>query len=71
LHTVGFPLDTSLRDIFMSTTIPISGLNHAACILATPGFVQPLTGRHAGSLLTGWRGVNQVGFGPYWLAPTG
>src|SRR5262245_4729744 len=71
LQTVGFPLNTSLRDILLSTTIHISGLNHAACILATPGFVRPHTGRHAGSLLTGWLGVNQVGFGPYWLAPTG
>src|SRR5262249_50307996 len=26
------------------------------------GFVRPLTGRHAGSLLTGWLDVNQVGF---------
>ena len=25
-----------------TTTIPISGLNHAACILATPSFVHPL-----------------------------
>ena len=71
LQTVGFPLRTTGRDILMSTTIPISGLNHAACVLATPGFVRPLTGRHAGSLLTGWLGVSQVGLEPYWLAPTG
>ena len=45
----------------MSTTIHISGLNDAACLLATPGFVRPLAGRHAGSLLTGWLGVSQVG----------
>ena len=55
----------------LTTTIHISGLNHAACVLATPGFVRPLAGRHAGSLLTGWRGVNQVGLEPHRLAPTG
>jgi hypothetical protein len=71
LETVGFPLDTALRDILLTTTILISGLNHAACILATPGFVRPLTGRHAGSLLTGWLGVRQVGLEPDGLAPTG
>jgi len=64
LQTVGFPLDDLLRDILVSTTIHISGLNHAACVLATPGFVRPLTGRHAGSLLTGWLGVSQVGLEP-------
>src|SRR5262249_22870599 len=46
----------------LPTTIHFSGLNHAAYLLATPGFVRPLTGRHAGSLLTGWLDVNQVGF---------
>ncbi len=45
----------------LSTTIPISGLNHAAYLLATPGFVRPLAGRHAGSLLTCWLDVSQVG----------
>ena len=65
LQTVGFPLNDLLRDILLSTTIHISGLNHAACVLATPGFVRPLTGRHAGSLLTGWLGVSQVGLAPY------
>ena len=58
----------------MSTTIPISGLHHAACLLATPGFVRPLAGRHAGSLLTGWLGVSQVGLEPevltYWVTTT-
>ena len=55
----------------LTTTLHISGLNHAACLLAPPGSVRPLTGRHAGSLLTGWLGFNQVGLEPYWLAPTG
>jgi hypothetical protein len=63
-----------LRDILLSTTIHLSGLNHAACVLATPGFVRPLTGRHAGSLLTGWLGVRQVGLAPevltYWATAT-
>jgi len=48
----------------LTTTLPISGLNHAACLLATPGSVRPLTGRHAGSLLTCWRSFNQVGLAP-------
>ncbi len=53
-----------LRDILLSTTLPISGLNDAAWLLATPGSVRPLAGRHVGSLLTGWLGVRQVGFAP-------
>lgn len=64
LQTVGFPLDPALRDILLSTTIHISGLHHAACLLVTPGFVRPLAGRHAGSLLTCWLDVSQVGFPP-------
>ena len=54
----------------LPTTIPISGLHHAACLLATPGFVRPLTGRHAGSLLTCWLDVSQVGLEPSGSAPT-
>jgi hypothetical protein len=54
-----------------TTTRPISGLHHAACFLATPGFVPPITGTHAGSLLTGWLGVSQVGLEPLRLSPTG
>ena len=48
----------------LTTTLSISGLHHAACLLATPGSVRPLTGRHAGSLLTCWLGFNQVGLAP-------
>ena len=44
-----------------TTTIHISGLNLAACRLATPGSVQPLTALHAGSLLSCWLDVAQVG----------
>ena len=32
----------------LSTTIHISGLYHAACTLAPPGSVSPITGMHAG-----------------------
>ena len=71
LETVGVLLDTTLRSILLSTTILISGLNHTACILATPGSVPPLAETHAGSLLTCWLGVSQVGLEPYGLAPTG
>jgi len=47
--------------ILWTTTILISELYDAACRLATPGSVQPLTKLHAGSLLSGWLGVAQVG----------
>src|SRR5439155_16327295 len=46
LETVGFPLRTPLRAILLSTTILISGLHHAACILAPSSFVPPLLGVH-------------------------
>ncbi len=41
-----FSLATTLRDILLSTTIPFSGLDHAACILASSSFVRPLLGVH-------------------------
>ena len=43
--------------------VQISGLNSAACTFATPGFIHPVTGMHAGSLRTCW-----LGFGPVGLA---
>ena len=46
LETVGFPLSTSLRVTLLSTTIPISGLHHAACILVPSSSVRPLLGVH-------------------------
>ncbi len=55
----------------LTTTLPLAGLPHAVCLLAPPGSVRPLTGRHAGSRLTGWLSFHQVGLEPYWLAPTG
>jgi hypothetical protein len=61
LPDCGLPATAHRR---LTTTIPISGLHHAACLLATPGSVRPLTGRHAGSLLTCWLGFNQVGLAP-------
>src|SRR5262249_10034561 len=70
VETVGVPLRTTGRDILLSTTLHFSGLYHAACVLATPGSIRPLAGRHAGSLLTGWLGVDQVGLERA-LAPTG
>jgi hypothetical protein len=48
----------------LTTTLSLSGLHHAAYLLATPGSVRPLTGRHAGSLLTCWLGFSQVGLAP-------
>jgi hypothetical protein len=71
LATVGVPLTTALRDILLSTTIHLSGLDHAACILATPGSAHPLTRMHAGLLLPCWRGFRQVGLArgvlTYWV----
>ena len=55
----------------LTTTLPISGLHPVACLLTTPGSVRPLTGRHAGSLLTCWRGFNQVGLEPKGSHPLG
>jgi len=46
LETVGFPLSTSLRVLLLSTTLPISGLHHAACILVPSSSVRPLLGVH-------------------------
>jgi hypothetical protein len=46
LETVGFPLMIALRVILMSTTILISGLNHAACMLVPSSSVRPLLGLH-------------------------
>ena len=46
LQNVGFhrfAIGLDARLILMTTTIHISGLNHAAYLLATPSFVHPLT----------------------------
>ena len=69
--TGGLPLPPTVRVSLLSTTLPLAGLQHAACGLAPPGFVWPLTGRHAGSLLTGGLGGHPGGCAPSWLAPTG
>jgi hypothetical protein len=49
-----------------STTLQISGLHHAACVLAPPGFAPRLAATHAG-LATDLR----TGFGRVGLSPTG
>ena len=45
LQTVGFYLDTA-EAILLTTTLHISGLHHAACLLAHSSFVLPLLGWH-------------------------
>ena len=45
LQTVGFCRDTAAA-ILLSTTIHISGLYHAACLLAHSSFARPLLGWH-------------------------
>jgi hypothetical protein len=45
LHTVGFGLDPA-EAILLTTTLPISGLHHAACVLVPSSFVRPLLGVH-------------------------
>src|SRR6516165_5175547 len=64
VEAVGVFLCTTVRIILLSTTIPISGLDHMACVLATPGSVPLLAETHAGSLLTCWLGFRQVGLEP-------
>ena len=54
MHTVGFCLDTP-ETILLTTTLPISGLNDAACLLAHSSFVRSLLSWH-------------VEFAPDWLA---
>jgi hypothetical protein len=44
VETVGFPLLTSLRVILLTTTIHLSGLNHAACTLVPSSSVLPFLG---------------------------
>jgi hypothetical protein len=64
----GLPVRANRR---LTTTLPIAGLPHAAGLLAPPGFVRPLTGRHAGSLLPCWRSLSQVGLAPHSAHPLG
>ena len=46
MQTVGFCLDAA-EAILLTTTLHISGLNDAACLLAHSSFVRPLLGWHA------------------------
>ena len=55
----------------MTTTIPISGLNHAACVLTTLGFVPLLSETHASSLPACWLGSGRVGCSPHAATSTG
>jgi hypothetical protein len=64
----GLPVRANRR---LTTTLPIAGLPHAAGLLAPPGFVRPLTGRHAGALLPCWRSFRQVGLAPHRAHPLG
>lgn len=45
MQTVGFYLDTT-EAILLTTTIHISGLNDAACLLVSSSFVRPLLDWH-------------------------
>jgi hypothetical protein len=45
MQTVGFCLDAT-EAILVTTTLPISGLHDAACLLAHSSFVRPLLGWH-------------------------
>src|SRR5262249_23184895 len=45
LQTVGFCRNTAAA-LLLSTTLHISGLHHAACLLAHSSFVRPLLGWH-------------------------
>jgi hypothetical protein len=45
LHTVGFRLDAA-EAILLTTTLPISGLTNAACLLAPSSFARPLLDWH-------------------------
>jgi hypothetical protein len=46
LETVGFPLSMPLSVILLTTTLPIAGRHHAACILVPSRSVRPLLGVH-------------------------
>ena len=46
MQTVGFRLDAA-EALLLTTTLHISGLTDAACLLAHSGFVRPLLGWHA------------------------
>src|SRR5438094_91020 len=45
VHAVGFDLETAAA-LLLTTTLPMSGLNHAASLLAPSSFVRPWLGWH-------------------------
>ena len=46
MHTVGFGRDAAAA-LLLTTTLPMSGRNAVACLLAHAGFVRPWLGWHA------------------------
>jgi hypothetical protein len=70
MQTVGFCLDAA-EAILLTTTLHISGLNDAACLLAHSGFVRPLLGWHAEFTPDLLARRSSGGTGTYPYAPTG
>jgi len=73
-HNVGFHSNAQ-EVILMTTIIHISRLNNTAYILAAPGSIPPLTGMHAGLLLTCRFGFSQEGLAAFlpltfWITTT-
>jgi hypothetical protein len=64
MERVGLALALTREGILLPTTLPISGLNDAACFLTTPGFTHPIPAIPAGSFPTGWLGLSRVEFEP-------
>jgi hypothetical protein len=67
MQTVGFCLKTA-EAILVTTTLHISGLNDAACLLAPSSFVRPLLGWHVefatGLLARRWSGGIGISYVP-------
>jgi hypothetical protein len=70
MQTVGLCLDAAAA-ILLTTTLPISGLNDAACLLAHSSFVRPLLGWHAAFTPDLLARRSSGGTGTYPYAPTG
>ena len=70
MHTVGFGLDAAAA-ILLTTTLHISGLHHAACLLAHSSFVRPLLGWHVEFTTDLLARRSSGGTGTYPYAPTG
>jgi len=70
MQTVGFCLDAA-EAILLTTTLHISGLHHAACLLAHSSFVRPLLGWHVEFTTDLLARRSSGGTGTYPYAPTG